>query len=123
LRYSCRYSFFFSSRRRHTRFIDWDYMGVGPVSYDLSNFLSHFPRGDREWILEDYIRRMENQGWRFMPGTDWNLLFDTAECARLANTVIWRALALTKGAADWAFDDLLLVDQWFERLELVVVLL
>jgi len=107
----------------HTRFIDWDYMGVGPVSYDLSNFLSHFPRGDREWILEDYIRRMENQGWRFMPGTDWNLLFDTAECARLANTVIWRALALTKGAADWAFDDLLLVDQWFERLEPVVALL
>ena len=107
----------------NTRFIDWDFMGVGPVSYDLSNFLSHFPRGDRGWILEDYVRCMEDQGWQFMPGTDWNLLFDTAECARLANTVIWRALALTKGAADWAFDDLALVDQWFERLEPVVPLL
>jgi len=101
----------------HARLIDWDYVGVGPVSYDLSNFLSHFPHGERQWILDAYIEWMEELGWRFTPATDWNLLFDTAERARLANTVVWRVVALTKGQTDWPFDDLVLLDEWFDKLE------
>ncbi len=104
----------------HTRLIDWDYVGVGPVSYDLSNFLSHFPSGERQCILKIYVRCMEQLGWRFAKGTDWNLLFDTAECARLANTTMWRAVALGEGEADWAFDDLKLIDRWFDMLRPVL---
>jgi hypothetical protein len=106
----------------HTRLIDWDYVGVGPISYDLSNFLSHFPHGARQSIMDAYIRCMEKLGWRFTPHTDWNLLFETAEYARLANTVLWRVLALTKGPADWAFDDLVLLDEWFDKLAPVLPL-
>jgi len=104
----------------HTRLIDWDYAGVGPISYDLSNFLAHFPRAERQSILDAYIRCLEELGWRFTPGADWNLLFDTAECARLANTVVWRVVALTKGQTDWPFDDLVMLDEWFDKLEPVL---
>ncbi len=103
-----------------TRLIDWDHVGVGAVSYDLSNFLSHFPRTERQWILNLYIGCMEQMGLRFLQGTDWNSLFDTAECARLVNSIVWRAVALGEGQADWAFDDLALIDQWFEMLEPVL---
>ena len=43
-----------------------------------------------------------------------------AECARLANTVVWRVVALTKGQTDWPFDDLVLLDEWFDKLEPVL---
>ncbi|PYS05429.1 MAG: hypothetical protein DMG12_07705 [Acidobacteria bacterium] len=92
----------------------------GAISYDLSNFLAHFPRAERQSILDAYIRCLEELGWRFTPGADWNLLFDTAECARLANTVVWRVVALTKGQTDWPFDDLVLLDEWFDKLEPVL---
>ena len=34
------------------RLIDWDRVGVGPISYDLSTFLYRFPAADRSAILE-----------------------------------------------------------------------
>ena len=49
-----------------------------------------------------------------MPDTDWNLLFETAEYARLAKTVTWGAIGALDDPPDWAFDDLAAVDQWFE---------
>jgi Phosphotransferase enzyme family len=96
--------------------IDWDHVGVGPVAYDLSSFLTHFPRADRQGILNLYLRFMDDAGIRFPAETDWNLLFDTAELARLAITVVWNALSALDDPADWAFEDLERIEQWFDLL-------
>jgi hypothetical protein len=102
---------------RQARLIDWDHVGVGSVSYDLSTFLTHFPREDRHWILDLYLRCMSAFGIRFAPETDWNLLFDTAEQSRLAVAIAWEALSALDHPTDWAFEDLALVEQWFALLE------
>jgi thiamine kinase-like enzyme len=99
------------------RLIDWDHAGVGPISYDISNFLAHFPPQDRQWILEAYLEAFERSGWRCLPDTDWNLLFDTAECARLAHEVTWAAIDALEDPADWVFDDLAAAERWFQMLE------
>jgi len=102
---------------RQARLIDWDHVGVGSVTYDLSTFLTHFPPEDRQWILDLYLRCMSAFGIRFAPDTDWNLLFDTAEQSRLAVAIAWEALSALDHPADWAFEELALVEQWFELLE------
>ena len=102
------------------RLIDWDRAAVGPVSYDLSTFLLRFPPHHRWWILELYKRAVESQGWRLPSARELNLLFDTAECGRFANRAIWPALALLSDRAEWGFDELAAVEQWFETLEPVL---
>jgi Phosphotransferase enzyme family len=106
--------------RGRAALIDWDHVGVGPVTYDLSTFLTHFPRQDRRWILDVYLRCMDAFGIRFPADADWNLLFDTAEQARLAISVAFEALSALYHPADWAFEDLGRVEQWFELLEPVL---
>lgn len=104
------------------RLIDWDHVGVGSISYDLSTLLARFPVADRHEILDLYRRALERdlpngpqRGWR-LPGVRvLNALFDTAEHARLANRVIWPALAVLDGQADWGFEELTRVEQWFEE--------
>ena len=104
------------------RLIDWDRAGVGPVAYDLSTFLSRFPAGDRQWILDAYRQSMARAGCRLPSAAELNVLFTISECARLANLVIWPALAASRDRAawDWAFADLARLDEWFERLEPVL---
>lgn len=104
------------------RLIDWDHTGVGPVSYDLSNFLVQFPIRDRDEILDLYQEAMGQTGRCWPSVLDWNQLFDTAEFARLANSVIWPAIAVLETQAEWAFDELALVEEWFEMLEPVLPL-
>jgi len=104
----------------HARLIDWDHVGVGSVSYDLSTFLSHFPREDRTWILDRYLRSMQAHGIGFSSETDWNGLFDTAEQSRLAFTLVWEALSALAQPADWAFEELALIEHWFEGVEPVL---
>ena len=99
------------------KLIDWDHVGVGPVSYDLSNFLAHFPSEDRRWILDLYLKCLERVGWRFPKETDWNLLFDTAERSRVATTAFWRAMTALESRSDWAVDDVVAVDEWLAMLE------
>ena len=53
-------------------------------------------------------------GWRLPSTSDLNVLFDTAEQARLANRVIWAALAVLDGQAEWGFDELAAFEHWFE---------
>ena len=101
----------------HARLIDWDHVGVGSVSYDLSTFLTHFPRAERTWILDRYLGSMEALGIGFAAETDWNLLFDTAEQSRLAFTTVWEALPALDHPADWAFEELALIEQWFDLVE------
>jgi len=96
------------------RLIDWDHVGVGPASYDLSTFLSRFPGPQRRFILGLYEQVLARYDFRLPPVADLNQLFDTAQCARLANSVIWPALAVPDGHADWAFAELAAIDGWFD---------
>jgi hypothetical protein len=98
----------------HARLIDWDRAGVGPISYDLSTFLYRFPPTARHWILDLYRDAVGRVGWRLPSALDLNLLFDTAEQARLANRVLWAALALWKDHAAWGFDELAAFAHWLD---------
>jgi hypothetical protein len=99
------------------RLIDWDKVGVGPFSYDLSAFLLRFPATERPWLLERYGEAVARAGWRLAPASELRLLFDTAERARYANRVIWPALALVKERAEWGFPELAEVERWFQTLD------
>jgi len=98
------------------RLIDWDHVAVGPVSYDLSTLLSRFPVPDRTPILGLYEEKVARADWRLPSAAELNLTFETAELARIANRVIWPALAAWENDADWAFDALEEVERWFEQL-------
>jgi hypothetical protein len=111
-----------SSDRLHVRLIDWDHAGVGPITYDLSTFLLRFPIQDREWILNYYEESISNLNWQLPSTSVLNLLFDTAERSRLANTIVWLANAASESNSDWAFDELAEVDQWFRSLKPILPL-
>ncbi len=102
------------------RLIDWDHAAVGPVSYDLSTFLCRFPREDRGSILEAYREAVAISGWRLPAAADLNLLFDTAERARISNRVIWFAIAVRDGDVRRGFEALAEVERWFEAVEPVL---
>jgi hypothetical protein len=102
------------------RLIDWDRAGVGPVSYDLSTFLGRLPVAVRPGVLDLYRQVVGRFGWRLPPAARLNALFDTAERARLANCVIWRARAVREGHADWAFQELAWIEQWLRELQPVL---
>jgi Phosphotransferase enzyme family len=99
------------------RLIDWDHVGVGSVSYDLSIFLLRFPIEQRGQILDDYV----DAGGRLPAIGDLNALCETAELARLANRVIWSALAARDDHAGWAFEELALVEQWFGAFDATIL--
>lgn len=99
------------------RLIDWDHAGAGPLIYDLSTFLSRFPAEDRQWILDAYLQAPERPPWKVPSNKDLNLLFETAEYARLAYCVIWPAIEAGDSQVAWAFDKLAETDEWFECVE------
>jgi hypothetical protein len=102
------------------RLIDWDRAGVGPVCYDLSTFLYRFPRHRRAPILEQYRDAVGRAGWRLPSDPDLNVLFDTAECARYANRIVWPAMAPFGGYVSAYQDELAQVLGWFDALEPVL---
>lgn len=103
------------------RLIDWDHAAVGPFSYDLSTFLLRFPVARRQSILEHYREAVARLGGWQLPGpAELNSLFETAEYARFANRVIWPAIALLMDKADWGFEVLSEIDEWFEQFEPVL---
>jgi len=106
-----------STEGPRARLVDWDRVGVGPFSYDLSTFLFRFPAAQRPWILERYRHAVSRAGWRLASQRELDLLFDTAERARYANRVIWPVLALLQEHADWGFPELAEVERWFQALE------
>jgi hypothetical protein len=99
-----------------TRLIDWDHAAVGPVSYDISTFLSRFPAHHRAPILRMYAQEVRAAGWQLPSAAELNVMFQTAELARIANRVIWPAVAAYEDGANWAFDQLEEVERWFEQL-------
>jgi thiamine kinase-like enzyme len=104
----------------HVRLIDWDHAAVGPISYDLSTFLSRVPDHDRSAILRIYAEHIAGAGWELPAVPDLNLLFETAELGRIANRVIWPALAAREQDAGWAYAELGEVERWFAQLEPVL---
>ncbi|HYX83018.1 MAG TPA: phosphotransferase [Gemmatimonadales bacterium] len=97
--------------------VDWDRVGVGPFTYDLSTLLFRFPPRERAGVLDLYRHAVERLGWSLPPTGDLHLLCETAELARYANRVIWPALALVREHADWGFPELAEVERWFETLD------
>jgi Phosphotransferase enzyme family len=106
--------------KAQARLVGWDHAGVGPVSYDLSTFLLRFPVQERPWILDLYREAIKPAGWRLPSARDLNLLFETAEFARLANCIIWPAVGLVQDRFNWGFDELANLDHWFESWEPVL---
>ena len=102
------------------RLIDWDYVGVGPFSYDLSTFLLRFPPERRPSILEFYRNAVEESGWELPTPDNLNALFETAEYARFANRIIWPAIALVTDKAEWGAAALAEVEEWFQQFEPVL---
>ena len=103
-------------REERARLIDWDHAAVGPVSYDLSTFLYRVPGHSRVPILRLYEAELGRAGWRLPSTADLNVLFETAELARIANRVIWPAVAAREDDPDWSFAELREVERWFEQL-------
>ncbi|PYT39538.1 MAG: hypothetical protein DMG47_21255 [Acidobacteria bacterium] len=105
-----------TAHRLRVRLIDWDHASVGPASYDLSTFLLRLPTQERSWVLDLYRAETSRTGWCLPPMPMLNFLFETAEYARLANRIIWPAIALVQDQAPWAWESLAEVDQWFKDL-------
>ena len=89
---------------------------AGPVSYDLSTFLSRFAAEERMHVLRSYEEELREAGWDLPAPADLNHLFETAELARIANRVIWPALAAAEHDAGWAYEELAEVERWFTQL-------
>jgi thiamine kinase-like enzyme len=96
--------------------IDWDHVGTGPFTYDLSTFLYQCSRDERPWILRRYREAVEHAGWRLPDDAQLNAIFYTAECARYAHCILWAAMALVNDGAEWGMRDLVDYDRWFETL-------
>ncbi len=96
------------------RLIDWDHVGVGPFSYDLSTFLMRFPPAERQCILSRYRHAVSVAAWRLPADRTLNLLFETAEYARFANRAAWAAMAWLQEGAEWVPIELAEIERWFE---------
>jgi Ser/Thr protein kinase RdoA (MazF antagonist) len=99
------------------RLIDWDRAAVGPVTYDLSTFLSRFPPSERQKLLDHYRESLGDELWELPTAELLNYLFDTAERARIANLLIWPAIAIFNDDTGWGWEELAMIGQWFEALE------
>jgi len=98
------------------RLIDWDHVGAGPFSYDLSTFLYRSSTEDRPWILRRYREVVERAGWRLPGNEELNLLFHTAEGARCAHSILFDAMAVLNDGAEWEIGELMDYERWMEAL-------
>ncbi len=100
------------------KLIDWDHAGVGPAGYDLSTFLNGFDTGERDAVLDQYRDALSGTMLAPPGPHDLNKLFDTFERARIANCVVWSALAVSEDPhVEWAIEDLRMAEQWLGGLE------
>ena len=110
-------AFVSTAPERRARLVDWDRVGVGPFSYDLSALIYRFPLEARPEIVARYRQQVETAGWQLPAPDELNLQFETAELARYANCAAWTALAWVQDHADWAPAQLIEVARWFDALE------
>jgi hypothetical protein len=107
---------FMAANGPRARLIDWDHVGAGPFSYDLSTFLYQSAAEERPWIVRRYRDAVERAGWR-LPGTEeLNLLFHTAESARYAHCILFDAIAALHDGAEWGIIELMDYQRWLEAL-------
>jgi hypothetical protein len=99
------------------RLIDWDHIGVGQITYDLSTYLLRFPIEQRQKVLDCYQAEVAALNWELPSAEDFNLLCETAELARLATATLWSAINAYEHPTDWAFAELSEISQWFENLK------
>ena len=98
------------------RLIDWDHVGAGPFSYDLSTFLYQSSAEERPGIVQRYRDAVDRAGW-CLPGTEeLNLLCHTAESARYAHCILFDAIAALHDGAAWGIAELIDYERWFEAL-------
>jgi hypothetical protein len=98
------------------RLIDWDHVGAGPFSYDLSTLLYRSSAAERPWILERYREALERAGWRLPESGELNLLFHTAESARYAHCILFDAMAVLNDGAEWGIAELMDYEGWLQAL-------
>src|SRR5947207_1883558 len=98
------------------RLIDWDHVGAGPFSYDLSTFLYRASREERPWIVQRYREAVERAGWHLPALAELNLLLHTAEIAPYAHCILFVAIALQHDGAEWAPQELVYWDSYFAAL-------
>jgi thiamine kinase-like enzyme len=98
------------------KLIDWDHVGVGPFTYDVSTFLYQSSPEERPWIWRRYLDAVKRAGWRLPRNGELNVLFHTAECARYAHCILWAAMALIHDGAEWGNRELVDYAQWLEAL-------
>lgn len=101
--------------------VDWDRMGMGPVTYDLSTFLYRLAPEHRDWILELYRDAAARRGWQLPDDSTLNVLCETAESARYACNLGDAALAASRGEW-WGFPMMEEIERWFADLEPVLAL-
>jgi Ser/Thr protein kinase RdoA (MazF antagonist) len=101
--------------------IDWDHVGVGPASYDISTFLYRFGPDDRPWILERYREAAAGHGRELPDDATLNALFETAEYARYACCLAETAAVAARGEP-WALEMMAEIERWFASLTPVLAL-
>jgi hypothetical protein len=94
------------------RLIDWDNVGPGSISYDLSTLAMRFAADDRRTIVTVYREAAAGYGFEVPPDEHLPALFATAEYARLANMAIWAALAVARDGSQWGVEELASIDEW-----------
>src|SRR3989442_2739833 len=102
--------------RPSARLIDWDHVGVGQASYDVSTLLYQSSPDDRPWLLCRYRAALERAGHALPEDRQLNALFHAAEIARGVSSIIWPAMALLNDGAEWGRSGLVDIDDWFETL-------
>ena len=102
---------------RAVRLIDWDHVGPGSFSYDLSALVYRVPADHRSHVIDLYRRAAAEHEVRIPGERELDGLFATAEFARLANIAIWPAIVATEDGSRWAIDELGAIDEWFDLVE------
>ena len=97
--------------------IDWDHVGAGPFSYDLSTFLYRSSAEERPLILQHYRDAMRSAGWQLPGVEELSLLCHTAESSRYVHCLLFAAMALLHDGADWAVSALVDWDRWFDDVQ------
>ncbi len=96
--------------------IDWDHVGAGPFTYDLSTFLYRSSPEERPWIMQWYREAVERAGWHLPDPRELNLLLHTAEIARYVHCLLFVVMAILHDDAEWAVHDVVNWDGWFAEL-------
>lgn len=104
-------------RASRIRLIDWDHVGPGSFSYDLSTLILRFPADERSRIVALYRAAAAANGIEVPSDDELQLLFTTAEFARIASDTTWRALLFAREGSQSAFEQLAEINKWFDRFE------